>query len=252
VKLLISVINEKEAKEAVAGGADIIDVKNPLEGSMGANYPRIIRRIRELVPSGVEVSAAIGDFPNLPGTASLAALGAAVCKVDYVKVGLYGTRARSDARKLLQRVCEAVKEYDASIKVIAAGYADYENIGSVNPLLLPKIAHAVKADGVMIDTKRKNRRKIFDFLNDSQLKSFVENAHKLDLIAAIAGSLGKEDIVRVYETGADVIGIRGSVCTRRDRVGGKVKKEFVQELANLIRSLRSRQVVNIKTKNYYW
>ncbi len=43
-------MNEKEAQEAIAGGADIIDVKNPTEGALGANYPWVIKRIKEITP----------------------------------------------------------------------------------------------------------------------------------------------------------------------------------------------------------
>ena len=82
MKLLISPKNAEEAKEAVTGGADIVDVKNPLEGSLGANFPWIIREIKEIIPEGVEISATIGDFPPLPGTASLAALGMCTLGVD--------------------------------------------------------------------------------------------------------------------------------------------------------------------------
>jgi len=35
--LLISPINTEEALEAIEGGADIVDVKNPKEGSLGAS-----------------------------------------------------------------------------------------------------------------------------------------------------------------------------------------------------------------------
>ena len=41
-------MNEKEALEAIAGGADIIDVKNPQEGALGANYPWVIKKIKEV------------------------------------------------------------------------------------------------------------------------------------------------------------------------------------------------------------
>ena len=39
LKLLVSVIDEEDAREAYRGGADIIDVKNPEEGALGANFP---------------------------------------------------------------------------------------------------------------------------------------------------------------------------------------------------------------------
>ncbi len=77
MKLLISPMNEKEASEAIAGGADIIDVKNPQEGPLGANFPWVIKRIREITPKNIQVSCTIGEVPNLPGSISLAALGAA-------------------------------------------------------------------------------------------------------------------------------------------------------------------------------
>ena len=91
--LLISPINTEEALEAIEGGADIIDVKNPKEGSLGANFPWVIRSIRELTPKNMLVSATLGDVPYKPGTVSLAAAGAVVSGADYIKVGLYGRSA---------------------------------------------------------------------------------------------------------------------------------------------------------------
>jgi (5-formylfuran-3-yl)methyl phosphate synthase len=91
MQLLISVASDDEARIALAAGRDIIlDVKNPVEGSLGAQFPHVLQQIRASAPRPHKVSAAIGDMPNLPGTASLAALGAATCDVDYIKVGLWG------------------------------------------------------------------------------------------------------------------------------------------------------------------
>jgi uncharacterized protein (UPF0264 family) len=39
VKLLVSVVDAGEARTAAAAGADIVDVKNPAEGSLGAPSP---------------------------------------------------------------------------------------------------------------------------------------------------------------------------------------------------------------------
>ena len=43
----------KEALRCKEGGADIIDVKNPREGSLGANFPRVIRSIRKSIGSDI-------------------------------------------------------------------------------------------------------------------------------------------------------------------------------------------------------
>ena len=96
-------MNEKEAFEAIAGGADIIDVKNPQEGSLGANFPWVIKRIREITPKNIQVSCTLGEVPNLPGSISLAALGAASLGVDYIKVGLYGFKTAQEAVCLLAK-----------------------------------------------------------------------------------------------------------------------------------------------------
>ncbi len=101
MQLLISVVNAGEVEAALSGGADILDIKNPGEGSLGAPAPGLIRQARRLAPRPQAVSVAIGDMPNLPGTAASVALGAASCGADYVKVGLWGPWTVGEAESLL-------------------------------------------------------------------------------------------------------------------------------------------------------
>ncbi len=238
MKLLISPKNETEAAEAIAGGADIIDVKNPKEGPLGANFPWIIKRIRQITPENIEVSCTLGEVPNLPGSMSLAALGAATTGVNYVKAGLYGLKTPEEAVYLMQSVTKAAKDYNPSIKVVASGYADAARISTVNPLLLPEIAHKAKADIAMIDTAIKDGKGLFAFLTQPQLRSFVEATHGYGLKAALAGSLKKEDLPVVHALGADVVGLRGAACTLSDRVNGRVTREKVRELVEVVRRVK--------------
>ena len=236
MKLLVSVVNKKEALEAIKGRAHIIDVKNPKEGSLGANFPRVIRQVKEIVPNNVEVSATIGDLPNLPGTASLAALGATTSGAKYVKAGLFGVKTSSEATILMREVCIAVRDYNKNSKVIAAGYADFKKVGCLNPLKLPQVAYKAEADGVMIDVKIKDSEsKLFNFLGDKELKKFVDEAHNSNLIAALAGSLNRQDVPRLYDLGTDVIGVRRVVCSKKDRLNGEVQRKAVLEFAKEIR-----------------
>ena len=240
LRLLVSVTNKKEALEAIKGRAHIIDVKNPREGSLGANFPRIIKQVREIVPDNIEVSATIGDLPNLPGTASLAALGAAVSGTDYVKAGLFGVKKVEEAVSLMKEVCRAVKDHNAALKVIAAGYADFQEVDCLNPLKLPSIARKTEADGVLLDMKVKGQKKLFDFLSDDTLRNFVEESHKYSLIAALAGGLDKEDIPRLLNLKADVVGIRRAVLSHKDRVSGEVQSVSVMEFIKLINEHESK------------
>jgi uncharacterized protein (UPF0264 family) len=235
VKLLVSPRDEVEAHEAAVGGADIIDVKNPVEGSLGANFPWIIKRIREIVPAGIEVSATIGDVPNLPGTASLAALGAATLGANYVKVGLSGPHSIDEAIYLMSCVVHAVKDFDPGVRVVAAAYADWVRAGTVNPALMPEVAERSGSHVAMIDTKIKDGKRLFDFLSQKDLKLFIERSHELGLLAALAGSLQKEDIPLLAELNADIVGVRTAVCEGKDRITGHITRSRVRELVNLVR-----------------
>ncbi len=240
MKLLISPVNEDEAREAIAGQADIIDVKNPSEGALGANYPWIIKRIKEIAPENIEVSCTIGEAPGLPATVSLAALGAASTGVDYIKAGLYGIRTTDAAITLVNVITRAVKGSYPSVKVVVTGYADACRIGSVNPLETPRIAHEGGADFAMLDTALKDGRGLFTFLAEDQLKTFISEAQKYELKTALAGSLRKEDLNIIQTLGADVAGLRGAACANGDRINGQIRKDKVLELAETLRQQTSR------------
>lgn len=238
-------MDEGEALEAIEGGANIIDVKNPKEGSLGANFPWVIKKIREITPQNIEISCAIGDVPNLPGTISLAALGAAVTGADYIKTGLLGLRTKEDAIYLMQNVTRTIREHKSSIKVVVAGYADSRRVGSVDPLLIPEIAYEAESDYAMIDTAIKDGRTLFDFLSIGQLRSFVNRTHEYKLKAALAGSLRKDDLPAIHALGADVVGLRGAACTNGDRLNGRITRENVKTLVEIVKRAEKRTGLEI-------
>jgi len=228
MKLLVSPINIEEAKIALKGGADIIDVKNPKEGSLGANFPWIIASIKEAINSEKPVSATIGDFNYKPGTASLAALGAAVAGAEYIKVGLYDIQTAKQAKDMLENIVKAVKNYDDSKKVVAAGYSDFNRINSISPFELPEIAMLTGIDVVMIDTGIKDGKSTFEFMSEQDLTKFVSEAHDFGLQTAIAGTIKFENIDALRLINPDIIGVRGVVCGG-DR-NSSIKQELVENL----------------------
>ena len=231
---MISVTTEEEARQALRGGAEILDIKNPKEGSLGAQSPDMIKSIRAFLRGSVEISAAIGDMPNLPGTAALAGLGAAVCGADYIKVGLYGARSEEDAEILLRQVKIAVRDFDAS--VIAAAYADFRRTGTLNPECLPAIAASAGVGGCLLDTAVKDGHTLFDFLPPATIRSLAEHSHGKGLIFGLAGALREKDIPLARELGADVVGIRTAAC-RGNRRDGALDFRLVQKLLHASRQL---------------
>jgi len=230
MKLLVSPINREEAIITSNGGADIIDVKNPKEGSLGANFPWVIRDVKEAVNGKQPISAAIGDFNFKPGTAALTALGAAVAGADYIKIGLYDIQTEEQAFELLTGVVRAVKDYDPRKRVVASGYSDYERINSISPMLLPAIAARAGADVVMVDTGVKDGKSTFEFMSEEELVKFVGLGHENGLQVAVAGSLKFEDLSLLEAIGPDIIGVRGMVCGG-DR-STSIKQDLVEKLVS--------------------
>lgn len=227
MKLLVSPINVEEAKIARLGGADIIDVKNPKEGSLGANFPWMIKAVKKAA-GPVPLSATIGDFNYKPGTASLAALGAAVAGAEYIKVGLYDIQTKEQAFDMLLNIVRSVKGYDRKRKVVASGYSDYRRINSISPLELPAIGAKAGVEVVMMDTGIKDGRSTFEFLTEQELAEFVSSARSYRLKTAIAGTIKFEDIPALKRISPDIIGVRGCVCGG-DRSSG-IKQELVERL----------------------
>jgi (5-formylfuran-3-yl)methyl phosphate synthase len=217
MKLLVSVVDAGEARAAAAAGADIIDVKNPAEGSLGAPAPAVIAAIRAAVPAALPVSAAIGDMPNLPGTAALAALGAAHSGAAFVKVGLWGASTESDAVALLRTVRDAAPE----AVVVAGAYADARRVphAPLAPELLPRVARAASVDVCLLDTAVKDGRGLLDWLAPDALTALVDEAHELGMEVALAGALRAEDLPVVQATGADIAGVRSAACGDGRRSG---------------------------------
>lgn len=213
MRLLVSVVDAEEAQEAVRGGADIVDVKNPGEGALGAPSPGVARAIRDVVPPSIPVSVALGDLPDLPGTAALAALGAATLGVQYVKVGLAGSRSVTGATTLLREVRRAVEGQPSAVRVVAVGFADGPAHGLLDADELVDAAARAGIDGCMLDTLDKRAgRGLLRFLPEAALQRFVIQARAARLAVGLAGSLGGDDLPLVATLGTDVAGVRGAAC----------------------------------------
>lgn len=228
MQLLVSPSSLEEAERALA--ADIIDVKRPAEGSLGANFPWVIRGIKGMTEK--PVSAAIGDFDNRPGGASLAALGAAAAGADYVKCGLM-VAGKDEARVIIEGVVRAVKNDYPEKKVVIAAYSDHERLDTISPFDVVPLAAAAGADVVMVDTGRKDGRSTFEFMDEVALSRFVTAGHAAGLAVALAGSLVFDDLAALRRISPDIIGVRGMVCGG-DRTA-MLKEDLVQRAMAAIR-----------------
>jgi len=228
MKLLISVTSAAEAQAAIQGGADIIDVKNPAEGALGAAAVAALSDIRALVSPDTVISAALGEADSAAGVLALAAYGAATFGVHYVKIGLPIVDP-TKAIALLQLLQVGLHLANPACALIAVGYADAAEIGAFSWQLLPEVAHAAQIKGCMIDTARKDGRRLFDHCTESTLARWVAECREARLLCALAGSLSQADLPALRRLHPDVVGFRGAVC-QGDRVNGRVQAELVAVL----------------------
>jgi (5-formylfuran-3-yl)methyl phosphate synthase len=215
MKLLVSVISAAEARLALAGGADIIDVKDPGEGALGAPAPSVLIAVVDAVGSVAPVSVALGDMPDLPHTAALAARGAALSGADYVKVGLRGVSTLDRAVAVMSAVQAAVGH---ETHVIAAAYADADALDppALPPARLPELVRRTGIAGALIDTCVKDGRGLYGWLSESELADLIARTRAAGASFAVAGQLTRNQLRRVD---ADVVGVRSAVCRDGDRTG---------------------------------
>jgi (5-formylfuran-3-yl)methyl phosphate synthase len=232
VRLLVSVVSAAEARAALAGGADIIDVKDPREGALGAPSPRTLAEVVAAVDGAAPVSVALGDLPDLPHTAALAACGAAAWGVDYVKLGLRGVQGLNRAVALVAAVADAVGAAAAGSGaagaaaagagagvgpgVIAAAYADGASADppAFDPALLPELVARTGIAGALIDTLVKDGRGLYGSLPEATVAGLVAATRAAGGSFGVAGQLRAGQLGRVE---ADIVGVRSAVCRGGNR-----------------------------------
>jgi uncharacterized protein (UPF0264 family) len=226
MRLLVSVVSAEEARAALAGGADIIDVKDPREGALGAPSPRVLSEVVAAVGDAAPVSVALGDDPGLPHTAALAAHGAAACGAQFVKVGLRGVSEIDGAVALMSAVAHAV---EAGVQVIAAAYADAGALDppALAPQWLAALVDRTAIAGALVDTFVKDGRGLYRYLSPRELADLIDATHAVGGSFAVAGQLRLGELGRV---GADVVGVRTAVCRGGDR-GGELDRGLVTTAA---------------------
>jgi (5-formylfuran-3-yl)methyl phosphate synthase len=217
MRLLVSVRSAGEVAAAVAGGADIVDAKEPTAGSLGAVSGRVLREIARCMPAGVPLSVALGE-PK-----SVAALEAAMTALHglaqrpsrvYVKIGL--SAAGDGASALLAALVHLSSRMAIQPSVIAVAYADYEAAEAPTPEAVVRMAATSGADGVLLDTWAKDGGDLFHHLAEPALRGWIGQARAAGLLAALAGSLSAEGVRVVAELPADIVGVRGAAC-----IGGR-------------------------------
>lgn len=211
MKVMISIISKEEALVAYDNRAELIDIKNPLEGSLGAQSPLVVKEIMEALPEDAQTSATVGDVPFLPCTVAQAAYTVASMGVNYVKVGIKGCKTKDEVNQLCQQVGKAVRSFEGPELVVGC-YADYRETGTISPFDALEAIKGTPVRAILIDTLLKDGRNLFDFMKYDELDSFVKKTHEKGYLCALAGSIKMEHVSMLRDLKADITGVRGAIC----------------------------------------
>ena len=233
--LLVSVVNRLEAVAAVQGGADVIDVKNPAEGALGAPAPAVISEICTNLNGQKPISVALGEFPGKPGAAALAALGAAHFQPDFLKIAFLPNAAPGEIVATLQEIRQGLTYIQSSpVPVVAVAYADTLPSAAWSLEEFTSFSREGGAAGCLVDTWEKKGKSLTHFLSQAEITKFINDCHSRDLFCGLAGSLKPEDLVSLSKLGPDILGVRSAACGG-DRLRGKVTPERVSSLKALLK-----------------
>jgi len=238
MQLLVSAANSEDASAALAGGADIVDAKNPRAGALGAVSLDRLTEIHIAVGGVRPVTAAIGDASDEGAIERLSFEFAAV-GTSLVKVGFNGIGSAARVASLLAAARRGVESGSRGRSgVVAVGYADDD--ASVAPAALAAIAARAGARGILIDTTNKRGPGLRALVDADTLAAWVARVHDHGLFVALAGKLTASDLPFVRDLGADVAGVRGAAC-EGGRAGG-VSAERVRELISALKGTPSEEV----------
>lgn len=214
--MLASVSNLDEARLVFRLGVDIIDLKQPAKGALGALAADQVVAIVDALAPTAKISATVGDLPMEPELLRDAVRVMAATGVEYVKIGFFpdGDWPGSIA---------ALSELTASgHNLIAVLFADSKPDFSI----VSQLASA-GFRGVMLDTANKQSGSLTELMAIGELEDFVEKAKSHSLLTGLAGSLGAHDVATLLPLNADYLGFRGALCRDRKRTAELDERQIV-------------------------
>ena len=203
-KILTSIKSLTEIRLVLKKGVDVIDFKDPSNGSLGALATKQISLFLKSIPSNQLTSSTIGDIKDIKKIKKKV-INLSKTNVDFIKVGFF-----FDNKKI--KTLKNLKDLVKNKKIIAVLFA--ENKPSVK--IIREIKRA-RFDGILIDTKNKKNGNLRNYLNIKKLENFIKASKKENLTIGLAGSLNIKDINPLLKLEPDYLGFRGALCIEKKR-----------------------------------
>lgn len=213
--LLVSVRSVAEAEEALAGGAAIIDVKEPARGPLGEADVGVAAAIGGVAAHHVPWTVACGEL--VAGPTRAAAL-AVRCAADSSVAGRPPTGAKAGPAGLTAAAWRRhfalfAASLPPATPPIAVAYADWSAAGAPCPeAIMAGAAEVAACSALLIDTFDKQGPSLLELVSPVTIRAWLARARACGWTTALAGRLSLDALPRVASLGADVLAVRGAVC----------------------------------------
>jgi uncharacterized protein (UPF0264 family) len=209
-ELLVSVRSAEEAAAALAGGAALIDIKEPSRGSLGRPDAATIACVLQTVAGRRPVSVALGELLHTPSLPSLHGL-------SYAKWGLAGCGERESWRAELESAIEPWRRVTPECRWVAVAYADWRRAQAPPPEDVCAFACQRRAGAFLLDTWHKDGTTLLDWLSPTTVGELTACCRLAGVRVALAGSLRLDQLAALLPVNPDWFAVRGAVCRDGDR-----------------------------------
>ncbi len=222
--LLVSVRSAAEAEAALAGGAALIDVKEPARGALGRADDAVIAGVVRAVAGRAPVSAALGELYD-----GAAALPAGLGSLSFVKCGLADCAEEESPPwpTRMEALAEAVWKANPLCKVAIVAYADWRRARAPRPDDVWAFVSRRPGWGLLLDTWGKDGRTLLDWMKPVEIDRLCRDCRDAGVRIALAGSLNRGLIRTLQPTAPDWFAVRGAACRGLQRTAavdeGKVR-----------------------------
>lgn len=233
-QLLVSVRSAAEARAALSGGCDILDVKNPARGPLGrADFSVTEEVLRTGLAAGIPVSAALGEVSEYPSDPTLTdpehRLPRSLAQLSFTKIGLADLDHDSNWAARWQDTMSSLtgslsQMHDSSgQRWVAVIYADWQSARApspddiVNHVLSSSSSTGHNIAGVLVDTWSKKSGRLLDSLPVERLQQLAESVQHSGRFFAVAGRLTAKMLPKLVAVRPDVVAVRSAACRGEDR-----------------------------------
>jgi (5-formylfuran-3-yl)methyl phosphate synthase len=239
MKLLVSVRDATEACDAVAGGADWIDLKEPLAGALGAVSAHVAQTVVGMIGKERPISAALGELSTWKETFSGELL--SIPEISVVKLGLAQCGRLPVWQSQWHDAFETCSHHGKSLAAVV--YADWCEVDAPRPEAVLECACRAGGKYLLIDTFHKQDLSSIEILGRVFLSRLLHQARLRGLTTVLAGRLRVNDLPYLADLPVDVVAIRSAACggQRTSQLDAAMVRLFRCRLseANKIKNLNS-------------